>query len=300
VAIGHLSSVKSLSTDIGDSFALLNNGTVLGWGYTRNRSLGPGISRDATCTGDPCRLSPERVLDLSHVDSLVAFNGEVFALRDNGTVWTWAPYNELQLTKVAGLSNVKAIAPFLALLRNGTVMTWSYTNTGQQIMPESIPDLAGVVAICNGRFALLSDGTVVGWDINSQGLPEKAEPVSGLSDVRAISCYGNDNLALRSDGTVMTFAADTTAAQITGLAHVKAISVAAEQSDDLALLQDGRVMAWGSQGQGDLGNGTFGSSTVPVPVCAVGATSCTSSTNELTGVKAIAAGGVNLALLASP
>ena len=56
----------------------------------------------------------------------------------------------------------------------------------------------------------------------------------------------------------------------------------------------GTVDCWGTNSEGQLGNGAFvttaGPST-PVAVCAVGQASCTSSTDELTGVTAVTAGG---------
>jgi alpha-tubulin suppressor-like RCC1 family protein len=64
------------------------------------------------------------------------------------------------------------------------------------------------------------------------------------------------------------------------------IAVAGGHQHSLALLQGGTVMAWGANGQGQLGNGTESGSTVPVAV------------KELSGVRAVAAGaGHSLALL---
>ena len=71
---------------------------------------------------------------------------------------------------------------------------------------------------------------------------------------------------------------------VTGLSGVVAIAAGAEHS--LALLNNGTVMAWGNNEQGELGNGTTTNTAVPVAV------------TGLSHVVAIAAGGYHsLALL---
>jgi hypothetical protein len=71
-----------------------------------------------------------------------------------------------------------------------------------------------------------------------------------------------------------------------GLSGVKALEAGEEFS--LALLENGTVLAWGSNGSGRLGNGTETASEAPVAVCAVGETAPCAKVLE--GVKAIAAG----------
>ena len=85
------------------------------------------------------------------------------------------------------------------------------------------------------------------------------------------------------------------------LSGVSAIS--AGPGLDLALMNNGTVMAWDSQNPyGELGDGTYTPSALPVPVCAVGATPpCNASNNNLlSGVVAISAGAFHgLALLST-
>jgi alpha-tubulin suppressor-like RCC1 family protein len=139
----------------------------------------------------------------------------------------------------------------------------------------------------------LGDGTLTGSEV----------PVAtaGLSGARAIAAGGRHDLALLSDGTVLAWGDDTfgqlgngvasangdseAAAPVSGLSGVTAVAAGEEHS--LALLSDGRVLAWGDNAEGQLGDGSTTSSAVPVPV------------KGLTGVKAIAAGSLfSLALLA--
>ena len=66
---------------------------------------------------------------------------------------------------------------------------------------------------------------------------------------------------------------------VSGLTGVTAI--AGGNNDAYALLSDGTVRAWGSNGAGELGDGTTTNSSTPVPV------------SGLTGVTAIAGGFLN-------
>jgi len=71
------------------------------------------------------------------------------------------------------------------------------------------------------------------------------------------------------------------------LTRVKAISA----GDVGSLARVGsKVVAWGNNGSGDLGNGSLTNESVPVAVCAIGQTSCTLTHDELIQVKAIAEG----------
>ncbi|MEX2237777.1 MAG: hypothetical protein WEB00_09610 [Dehalococcoidia bacterium] len=124
--------------------------------------------------------------------------------------------------------------------------------------------------------------------------------VSSLTTVTAIDGGGNHSLALLSDGSVRAWGSDdsgqlgnsaafsdgsTTPVTVSGLATV--IAIAAGTNHSLALLSDGTVRAWGSDGSGQLGDGGTNTNQ-PAPITVSG----------LATVTAIAAGGAfSLALL---
>ncbi len=195
----------------------------------------------------------------------------------------------------------------------------------------------GVAAGEQNSYVLRPDGTVLASGSNIYGQlgdglsagPETCGgmpcsltpvPVSGLEGVTAISARGRHALALLEDGHVMawgsqdkdgtlgdgtytgpescieikgnTFGCSRVPVEVSGLSGIKAI--AAGGYFNLALREDGHVMAWGDNGAGELGNGK-----APLETCV--AQACSTVPVEvpgLSGVTAIAAGrGFALALL---
>ena len=86
-------------------------------------------------------------------------------------------------------------------------------------------------------------------------------------------------MALKSDGTVFTWAVNGTPAPVNGLTNIKAIAAGGYHS--MALKKDGKVYAWGEGQDGQLGHGQYASSEAPVQVY------------DLTGITDSAAGQVH-------
>lgn len=282
-----------------------------GWGELGDGKYGPS-------------LVPVQIADLDDVVSVAAGNGgDGLALLANGTVWAWGKkeLSEKASTvpvQVPGLSEVTAIATDgftgLALVSGGTVMEWGYAPNGNEIVekPHPVGDLSGVVAISVGggaRLALLSNGTVMAWGEDGHGQlgdgtteQSRATPVQvhELSDVTAVAAGDYFALALLDNGEVRSWGSNRTGqlgapcgceestlpTAVPGIGDATAISAGGEAG--YALLSSGEVEAWGSNFDGELGDGNTKRAKAPVMV------------TELSDVKAISAGSdFSLALLAS-
>ena len=103
-------------------------------------------------------------------------------------------------------------------------------------------------------LALLNNGTVFAWGLNSSG-----QLGDGTTTHTA---------------PVRVCAPGQTAPCTRFLRHVRAISAGSFQS--LALRPNGTVLSWGDNSRGEVGDGTRINRTTPVRVCAVGQTApCT-------------------------
>jgi alpha-tubulin suppressor-like RCC1 family protein len=204
---------------------------------------------------------------------IIALGGDTsdshgLALQAGGTVTAWGDNNHGQSTVPAGLSNVMAAAAgaqhSLALREDGTVIAWGDSNRGKNTSP---PSATNVMAIGTGRdhnLAVRDDGTVVGWGYNyngqATGVPTTGYPyastglvaVAGQTLTNVVSADGGFyySLALRADGTVVTWGAgeygETNVPP--GLSDV--MTIAAGGFHSLALHSNGTITAWGINNEG--------------------------------------------------
>jgi alpha-tubulin suppressor-like RCC1 family protein len=281
MAAGAFSCTTATAVAAGDAFtvAVLADGTAQSWGNnsggldaTQFGQLGTGSSD--LDSGVPAPVSP-----LSAAPTTVAAgDGHACALLSDGTVECWgdntwgqlgtdpnATSNTLTPVAVAGLKNVIALAAgavhTCALISGGTVECWGSNDFGE---------------LGNGTATKCND---------SDKCSAKPVPVSNLSNVTAIAIgadagTGADHsCALLTDGTVecwgynvdgdlgngaVTNAGVAKPGAVTGVAG--AVAVTARSGGGCALLSGGGVQCWGSDGQGQLGNGKTNTSPTAVAV----------------------------------
>lgn len=259
--VNPLSSISAISTGGRHSIALKSNGSVWTWGSNYYGQLGIGTS---DVNGHPV---PAPVPGLSNSSAVAAGYTHNLALKTDGTVWAWG-------------NNA------VGQLGDGTTL--------DRYSPVRVNGLAQVTAISAGYnycIALRSDGTLWAWGANGQGqlgdgttqnrfLPVK---VNNLTSVIAVSAGFNHVIALKSNGTVWTWGSnrngqlgigiqDNTPHSIplqinslNGIVFVEAGGGLYEKHM-LAVTSDGQVWAWGSNGEGQLGDGTTTNRTSPVLV----------------------------------
>ncbi|HEX2321246.1 MAG TPA: hypothetical protein VHJ18_19900 [Streptosporangiaceae bacterium] len=204
----------------------------------------------------------------------------------------------------------------LAVTSSGTVEAWGSNGDGQlgdgtttmQTVPVHVKGLTGVVAVAAGYFhsmALRSDGTVWAWGDNTDGelgtgttarslVPVRVKGLTGITEISA----GRDfSLARRSDGTVWAWGINSGSqlgngtttnslvpVQVSGLTQVTSIAAGGFAGYAIRTTSTGATSAWawGSNGDGELGDGTTTDHHSPEQVTGIAAP----------GIASIAAGWV--------
>ncbi|BCJ62152.1 RCC1 domain-containing protein [Micromonospora endophytica] len=324
-----LGGVKAITASRWNNTALLGDGTVVAWGYNSGGQLGNGTNTASAIPVRVCAVGQSAPCTqfLGGVKAIAASGGHTLALLTDNTVVGWG---ESQLGELGGgtispqnipirvcavgqtapctqhLSDVSAIEAgggfSVALLGNGTVATWGASYYGQlgngritlprQVVPTSVPVqvcavgqtmpcthlLSNVSAISAGgshSMALLDDGTVVAWGANAWG-----QIGNGATTTSAIPEY--------------VCAVGQTAPCTQPLSNVQRVEAGGHHST--ALLRDNKLLSWGGNYSGQLGDGTTTASGLPVRVCAVGQSA--PCTRWLTNARVVDAGGQhNTALL---
>ncbi|MEU7023833.1 Ig-like domain repeat protein [Streptomyces sp. NPDC046203] len=191
----------------------------------------------------------------------------------------------------------------MGVTSNGRLLTWGWnvrgqlgvgtiTNSGTPVEAH-LPAGSRVTAIAAGfahSLALLDDGRLFAWGFNSQGelgdgtTTQRNSPVEvHLPDgveVTAIAASenGSESMALASDGRVFTWGSNnygqlgigtvdfirhTLPEEVHLPAGTRATAISYGGIHGLALTDDNRLLAWGSNEYGQLGNGTTDSDPTP-------------------------------------
>jgi uncharacterized repeat protein (TIGR01451 family) len=247
------------------SFAQQPAGTIRGWGGNGSGQLGDGLSGDSNI--------PQSVQSLTDVVAVASGKssgvGFSLAVKSDGSVWAWGNNAQGQL---------------------GTVI-----NTLTSPVPLQVTGLgsgSGFIAVAAGdghALALKSDGSVWAWGLNGNGqlgiggsvgnphtspVPVQVSGLGSGSGVIAIAAGGSHSMALKSDGSVAAWG-DNSFGQlgignqsitrglspegVSGLGSgAGVIAIAAGFFHSMALKSDGSLLAWGSNHNGELGNGDNG------------------------------------------
>ncbi len=279
------------------SLALKNDGSLISWGDNTYGQLGNNLQGFINSTTIPVDVGVT-----FKFTSIATGTNHSLALGDDGKVYSWGDNRKKQLgntvpnnttpTEIPGTSNTIAIAAgtnhSLALKSDGTVLAWGDDEFGQlgdnatsasSFTPVTVLGATNIVAIAAGRFhslALKSDSTLLAWGGNFSGeigdgsSTDRFTPVavggSNSNNIVAIAAGLNHSVALRKDGTVLTWGSDefgqlgdgtaledkSTPVVIGGASNV--VAIAAGGFHTLALKADGTMLSWGKDDLGQLGN----------------------------------------------
>ncbi|MFJ9807275.1 hypothetical protein ACIRTB_03475 [Streptomyces sp. NPDC101158] len=356
-----LDKVVQVAAGDGHSIALLDDGTVVGWGNNASGQLGDGTRTSRLTPVHVCAVGEPAPCASVLTDVVAVAVGDIhsFAVLRDGTVVAWgsnavgrlgdgtftdrpSPVHVCAPMAVAPctsyLSHVTRIAAgfqhSLAVRSDGSVVTWGHNGNGQlgngTLVNWNVPgviNVTGAVSAAAGQFHSVvarADGSVVtfgfGAGLGNGTGGQTTEPVqvcavgqtapcaSFLTGVKAVAAGDQHSLAVRSDGTVVSWGVNglgqlgdgtTTARSVpvqvcapegcaTKLTGVAAVAAGITGHHSVALRSDGTVQAWGNNVSGQLGDGTKVNRLTPVRVCAAGQTAPCGRLLE--GVSSIGAG----------
>ncbi len=263
LAIPSLSAGAAAAASPPHPAAAASGGTLRAWGLNDLGQLGDGSSDDASAVPVKVKLPPG-----TRVTSARAGCEYSLALTRKHKVFAWGDNRAGELgdgTTTASDTPVRVHIPA------GTKIT-------------------AIRAGCGHALALTSKGKVLAWGFNSSGelgdgthtqrdTPVRVRLPAGTK-VRGIGAGSLHSLAVTAKGKVLAWGGNDFGQLGNGttansdrpvrvrLPHgTKVTAVAAGDSHSLARTTKGKVLAWGIDGSGELGNGSAsGSSDVPVRV----------------------------------
>jgi alpha-tubulin suppressor-like RCC1 family protein len=243
---GLLSGVKALATsgDVSSFCALIQDGSVDCWGSNYLGALGIGTdSGPSQCNGEPCSTVPEQV-PITNVVSLTGGYYDYCATLQGGGVDCWG----------YGAVGERGDGPAF----ESDIPTYNIDS------PDSVltgPDtaLSGAASVVWSDLstfcALMTSGGVDCWGWSADGILG-----NGTSDGPDV-CGGGDTCAM--------YAAPVLGVDGSGLLS-GVVQLAAGTTHFCAVLSSGGVVCWGSDREGQLGDGGADDATSPVVVEGVG------------------------------
>ena len=204
---------------------------------------------------------------LDGVVAISAGQNHTVALKPSGTVVAWGYNGDGRIFKGAtdvprGLNDVVSVSAgggyTLALKQDGTVVDWgepNIGNRGENSLPTALGSQTDVAAVSAGAYhalGLTKAGGVFAWGNNTLGQCNIPTSVTA-SRIAAVAAGGasGGSLVLTNQGTLVKWPSYIGIAPMpAGLQNV--VAIASGASFSLALKQDGTVVAWGYNDNGEI------------------------------------------------
>jgi alpha-tubulin suppressor-like RCC1 family protein len=227
------------------TLAVRADGTLWAWGDNQYGQLGEGTTTS--------RSTPVQVGSATNWRAAAGGERHSLALRTDGTLWAWGDNSSGQLGE--GTTNPIRTTP----VQVGTTRPWRQVAASQ-----------------GSSAAIAADGTLWAWGSNANGqlgdgtsTTQNAPVQVGTSTWASVALGDAYTLAMQANGTVWTWGSNqygqlgdgTTnnkllPAQVASVAGLPTRSLSAGLVHSLAVRPDGRLLAWGSNANGQLGDGT--------------------------------------------
>jgi hypothetical protein len=221
-----ITSAVAIAAGYEHSVALLADGSVRTWGAGSHGIPGDGRFDTSPLSALP-RLAPTRVQGIENATAVAASGQFSFALLADGSIRAWGRNDMMAGT-------------------HGVLGTGSDESTAVPLPVAGIQNATAVAAGSGGvAAAVLADGTVRAWGhgygprpARGQAAANRPLPIAGITGAVAISTY----MALLRDGTVREFGGPWpwSTPKLDGV-----VAIASDHVNRIALLDDGRLVAWG-------------------------------------------------------
>lgn len=267
--------VIAVSASAAHSVALCSDETTVAWGANASGSLG---NNSNTSSNIAVAVTRSGVLSSKKVSAVATGGAQSFALCSDGTLTSWG------LNTFGQLGNNTTETTRVPV----TVTTTTGALFGKTVVATSVGQSHTVVRFSNGGMASWgrnAEGQLGNNTTTNSNIPVEVFSGGVLSGkkIAAVSAGAAHNVALCSDGTVVTWGSNSSGQlgigtgivsslipiNITGLGALSGktvVAVAAGAHHSLALCSDGRVVAWGRGTSGQLGTGSTSSSSLPAAV----------------------------------
>lgn len=252
--IGAASDWAVVSAGNGYSLAIKTDGTLWAWGRNTYGQLGDGTTTS--------RNAPVQVGSAADWASISAGYFHSLAVKKNGALWAWG-YNAFY--HLGDNTNVAKHSP----IQVGTDLNWASASAGG-----------------SHSVGVKTDGTVWAWGRNTEGQLGNGTTVHGRVPAQvgtatnwvSAEAGGNYCVALKEDGTLWAWGQNSSGQAGDGTTTNRNVpvcidlyatnwaSASAGGYHTVATKTDGSLWAWGSNGSGELGDGTTNSKLLPVRI----------------------------------
>ena len=266
------SSWTAVSMRSATNAAIRSDGTLFTWGFNSNGQVGDGTT---TVKSSPVQIGSSSWTAVSCGSSHIA------AIRSGGTLFTWGSNSNGQL----GLNQSTTISNSSPVQVGSS--SWTAVSAGDTF-----------------TLAIRSDGLLFSWGSNGNGELGLNQPTTisnsspvqvGSSSWIAISAGKNGALAIRSDRMLFawgfgyngqigdgTNTTKSSPVQI-GSSLWTAIRAGTGNETSMGLTVANTLFAWGSNGYGQIGDGTDTRRLSPVQIGAAGAWAALGGTGQMSG-----------------
>jgi len=274
-SLGTGRTAVAISSGIGHTCAILDDGSVSCWGWNYFGQLGDGTTVNRTTPTQTSSLGTGRTAVAISSGSL-----HTCAILDDGSVSCWGNNNGGHLgdgtttgrntpTQTSSLgTNRTAVAissggyHTCAILDNGTVSCWGWNAVGQ------LGDGTGGDSTNDYNRNTPTQTSSLGTGRTAVAISSGTLKTCAILDDGSVSCWGSNSIGQLGDGTTTDSNTPTQTASL-GTGRT-AVAISSGFGSTCAILDDASVSCWGYNLYGQLGDGTTNNRSTPAQTSSLG------------------------------